>query len=185
MGNEFLFTEIARENIEEFESNGVTTIITMCPHCYNSFTRHYPSLGASFEVIPHAVFLRNLINSGEIRMKSSGQTICYHDPCYLGRHNNVLSEPRDVVSSVGQLVEMPRNGCESFCCGGGGGNYWTEEEGTRINQARAKEAFDTGADTIATACPFCMLMLTDGLKKFTETQMVKDIAELVNSHMEV
>jgi len=185
MGNEFLFTEIARENIEEFESFGVTTIITMCPHCYNSFTRHYPLLGASFEVIPHAVFLRDLINSGEIRMKNSGQTICYHDPCYLARHNNVLSDPRDVVSSVGQLVEMPRNGCESFCCGGGGGNYWTEEEGTRINQARAKEAFDTGATTIATACPFCMLMLTDGLKKYTEDQMVKDIAELVNNQMEV
>ena len=85
---------------------------------------------------------------------------------------------------VGQLVEMPRSGLESFCCGAGGGNYWTEEEGTRINQTRAKEALDTGAKTIATACPFCMLMLTDGLKKFTEEQLVKDIAELVCSQME-
>lgn len=185
MGNEFLFTEIAGENIEEFNSLGVKTVITLCPHCYNSFTRHYPLLGAKFETIPHAVFLRNLIDAGTIRLAKSGQTICYHDPCYLGRHNDVLSDPRQVVSSVGNLVEMPRSGRESFCCGGGGGNYWTEEEGTRINQARAREALDTGADTIATACPFCMLMLTDGLKKFTEDQMVKDIAELVSGQLEV
>jgi len=185
MGNEFLFTEIAGQNIEEFESLGVKKIITMCPHCFNSFTRHYPLIGGTFEVIPHAVFLRNLIDSGEIKLKKSEQTICYHDPCYLGRHNNILAEPRSVVSSVGQLVEMPKSGCESFCCGGGGGNYWTEEEGTRINQTRAKEALDTGANTIATSCPYCLLMLTDGLKKFTEESMVEDIAELVNSQMEV
>jgi len=185
MGNEFLFSEIAGENIEEFKSLGVTTIITLCPHCYNSFTSHYPLLGGTFSVIPHAVFLRNLITVGTIRMKNNGESICYHDPCYLGRHNNILSEPRDVVSSVGRLVEMKRHGLESFCCGAGGGNYWTEEEGTRINQNRAKEAFDTGATTIATSCPFCMLMLTDGLKKFTEDQMIKDIAELVYSQMEV
>lgn len=185
MGNEFLFTEIAGQNIEEFESLGVKKIITMCPHCFNSFTRHYPLIGGTFEVIPHAVFLCNLIDSGEIKLKKSEQTICYHDPCYLGRHNNILAEPRSVVSSVGQLVEMPKNGCESFCCGGGGGNYWTEEEGTRINQTRAKEALDTGASTIATSCPYCLLMLTDGLKKFTEESMVEDIAELVNSQMEV
>jgi len=184
MGNEFLFTEIAGENIEEFTSLGVTNIITLCPHCYNSFTQHYPQLGGAYSVIPHGVFLRNLIAAGTIRLKNSNEAICYHDPCYLGRHNNILSEPRDVVSSVGNLVEMKRHGSESFCCGAGGGNYWTEEEGTRINQTRAKEALDTGATTIATACPFCMLMLTDGLKKFTEDQMVKDIAELVSSQME-
>jgi Fe-S oxidoreductase len=184
MGNEFLFTEIAGENIEEFTSLGVTNIITLCPHCYNSFTQHYPLLGGAYTVIPHGVLLRNLIAAGTIRLKNSSEAICYHDPCYLGRHNNILSEPREVVSSVGNLVEMKRHGSESFCCGAGGGNYWTEEEGTRINQTRAKEAFDTGATTIATACPFCMLMLTDGLKKFTEDQMVKDIAELVCSQME-
>lgn len=185
MGNEFLFTEIAGQNIEEFNDLGVTKVITMCPHCFNSFTRHYPLLGAKFQVIPHAVLLRSLIGAGKITLANSGQAICYHDPCYLGRHNQVLSEPRSVVASVGQLVEMPRHGSESFCCGAGGGNYWTEEEGTRINQTRAREALDTGAKTIATACPFCMLMLTDGLKKFTEEQMVKDIAELVCSQMEL
>lgn len=185
MGNEFLFTEIAKENIDDFQSLGVKTMITMCPHCYNSFTRHYPPLGASFNVIPHALFLRNLMTAGKIRLKNNDQTICYHDPCYLGRHNNILSEPREVISSVGKLVEAPRHGLNSFCCGAGGGNYWTEEEGTRVNQTRAKEVLDTGATTIATSCPFCMLMLADGLKKFTEVQMVKDVAELVCDQMEV
>ncbi|WP_027716137.1 (Fe-S)-binding protein [Desulfuromonas sp. TF] len=185
MGNEFLFTEIAGQNIEEFNELGVSSVITMCPHCFNSFTRHYPLLGAKFAVIPHAVFIRDLIDKGAIRLSKGTETICYHDPCYLGRHNKVLSEPRQIVDAVGQLVEMPRSGNESFCCGGGGGNYWTEEEGTRINQTRALEALDTEADTIATACPFCMLMLTDGLKKHTEEQKVKDIAELVSSRMEV
>ena len=184
MGNEFLFTEIAGQNIEEFAALGVTKVITMCPHCFNSFTRHYPLLGASFEVVPHAVLLRELIQSKAIKLANSGATICYHDPCYLGRHNDVLADPREVVSSLGQLVEMPRHGCESFCCGGGGGNYWTEEEGTRINQTRAKEAMDTGASLIATACPFCLLMLTDGLKKYTENAMIQDIAELVCNQME-
>ena len=183
MGNEFLFTEIAGQNIEEFAALGVTDVITMCPHCFNSFTRHYPLLGATFQVTPHAVLLGNLIKAGAITMSNGGESICYHDPCYLGRHNNVLADPRAVVSSLGRLVEMPRHGCESFCCGGGGGNYWTEEAGTRINQARAKEAMDTGASLIATACPFCLLMLTDGVKKYTETAVVKDIAELVAERM--
>lgn len=130
MGNEFLFTEIAGQNIEEFNDLGVTKVITLCPHCFNSFTRHYPLLGAKFDVVPHAIMIRDLVEAGKITLKNSGQAICYHDPCYLGRHNRFLSEPRQVVSSVGQLVEMPRHGCESFCCGAGGGNYWTEEEGT-------------------------------------------------------
>lgn len=183
MGNEFLFTEIAQQNIEDFGSLGVEKIITMCPHCYNSFTRHYPSLGGSYTVIPHPVFIKDLIDSGKIAVKQSELTICYHDPCYLGRRNDIFSEPRRVVSSVGRLVEMRRNRKESFCCGGGGGNYWAEEEGTRINQTRAKEALDTGAGKIATACPFCLLMMTDGLKKYTEEQKAFDIAELVNNQL--
>lgn len=183
MGNEFLFTEIAQQNIEDFGSLGVEKIITVCPHCYNSFTRYYPSLGGSYTVIPHAVFIKNLMESGRIIVKPSELTICYHDPCYLGRRNDILSEPRGVVSSVGRLVEMRRNRKQSFCCGGGGGNYWAEEEGSRINQTRAKEALDTGAVKIATACPFCLLMMTDGLKKYTEDQKAFDIAELVNHQL--
>jgi len=180
MGNEFLFSEIAQQNIEEFTSLGIKKVITMCPHCYNSFTRHYPPLGGLFKVVPHSVFINSLIKSGKLELRNGEQTICYHDPCYLGRRNNIFAEPRNVVSSLGRLLEMPRNRENSFCCGGGGGNYWAEEEGTRINQARAREALDTGAVKIATACPFCLLMLTDGLKKHTDEAKAYDVAELVN-----
>jgi Fe-S oxidoreductase len=179
MGNEFLFAEIAQQNIDDFSSLGIQKIITMCPHCYNSFTRHYPKLGGQYEVIPHASFIRTLLDDGKLNLASKAQTITYHDPCYLGRRNGVYEDPRSVLSSVGNLVEMPRNKNESFCCGGGGGNYWAEETGTRINQERAGEALDTDADTIAVACPFCLLMLTDGVKKYTEETRAFDIAEIV------
>ena len=170
MGNEFLFQEIARQNISDFLSLGVTKIITMCPHCYNSFARDYPLLGSPCTAIPHSVFLDSLVESGKISVRQSSRTIAYHDPCYLGRHNRIFEEPRRTLSSAGRLVEMPRNKEQSFCCGAGGGNYWAEETGTRINQARAKEALDTKADVIATSCPFCLLMMVDGAKKFTEDQ---------------
>ena len=179
MGNEFLFSELAQTNIEEFNELGVKKIITLCPHCYNSFNRHYPPLGGTYEVIPHSVFIDRLIADRKLTLSESRDRICYHDPCYLGRRNRFFKEPRQVISAVGQLVEMPRHGADSFCCGGGGGNYWAEEEGTRINQARAQEALDTGADYIATACPFCLLMITDGAKKFTEDEKAFDVAELV------
>lgn len=184
MGNEFMFSELAQMNIEEFNDLGVKKIITLCPHCYNSFNRHYPPLGGNYEVIPHSVFIDMLISSGKLVLQGGAERICYHDPCYLGRRNRFLDEPRRVVEKVGRLVEMPRSGAESFCCGGGGGNYWAEEVGERINQARSKEALDTGADRIATACPFCLLMLTDGLKKFTEEEKAFDIAELVAEKLE-
>lgn len=181
MGNEFLFQELAQQNISEFVSLGVTKIITMCPHCYNSLARDYPSLGSPCSAIPHSLFLYALMDSGKLRVTRSSQTITYHDPCYLGRHNRIFDEPRHVLSSAGRLLEMPRNKNQSFCCGAGGGNYWAEETGTRINQARAKEALDTQADVVATACPFCLLMMVDGSKKFTEEQKVCDIAELIDS----
>ncbi|CCK78668.1 (Fe-S)-binding protein [Desulfobacula toluolica] len=179
MGNEFLFAEIAQQNIDDFASLGIKKIITMCPHCYNSFTRHYPKLGGQYEVIPHAAFIKTLIDQDKLPLTNNPQSITYHDPCYLGRRNGFYDDPRKVLSNVGDLVEMPRNKNESFCCGGGGGNYWAEEEGTRINQERAGEALATDADTIAVACPFCLLMLTDGLKKHTEEIKAFDIAEIV------
>ncbi|OIN96596.1 MAG: fumarate reductase subunit, partial [Deltaproteobacteria bacterium CG1_02_45_11] len=183
MGNEFMFTELAGQNIEEFSSLGIQKIITMCPHCYNSFFHYYPELGGNYEVISHAVFIKILIDSGKLNLKKSSQTIAYHDPCYLARHNDILNEPRRVISAAANLTEMPRNRKDSFCCGGGGGNYWAEEKGTRINQTRAREALDTGAEKIATACPFCLLMITDGLKKFTEDEKAFDIAEIVEKQM--
>lgn len=185
MGNEFLFAEIAQQNIDDFSSLGIQKIITMCPHCYNSFTRHYPKLGGEYEVIPHAAFIKMLIDEEKLNLDTKiGGSITYHDPCYLGRRNGLYEDPRKVISSVGNLVEMSRNKNESFCCGGGGGNYWAEETGARINQQRADEALNTGADTIAVACPFCLLMLTDGVKKYTEDTRVFDIAELVELQLE-
>lgn len=184
MGNEFLFQEIAHQNISDFLSLGVRKIITMCPHCYNTFARHYPQLGSPCTAIPHSVFLNSLLQSGKISITRSSQLIAYHDPCYLGRCNNIFGEPRHTLSSVGRLVEMRRNRNLSFCCGGGGGNYWAEETGTRINQVRAKEALDTKADIIATSCPFCLLMMEDGAKKFTEERKVFDVAELVDFHLQ-
>lgn len=181
MGNEFLFAEIAQQNIEDFSSLGIQKIITLCPHCYNSFTRHYSKLGGVYEVIPHGSFIKHLIDEGKLDLCRKTQTITYHDPCYLGRRNGSYGDPRKVISRVGTLVEMPSNQNESFCCGGGGGNYWAEEQGTRINQKRAGEAFDTKAETIAVACPFCLLMLTDGLKKYTENTQVFDLAEIVET----
>jgi len=180
MGNEFLFNELAVQNIEEFSSMGVKKIITMCPHCYHSFTHYYPELGGQYEVIPHAVMINMLIESGNLKVDKSAMSFTFHDPCYLARHNDILEEPRQALSALGSLIEMPRNEKASFCCGGGGGNYWAEEEGSRINQTRAKEALEMESDAIATACPFCLLMMTDGLKKFTEDEKAFDIAEIVD-----
>jgi Fe-S oxidoreductase len=183
MGNEFLFNELALQNIEEFSALGVEKIITMCPHCYHSFTHYYPGLGGTYEVIPHAIMIQRLMEAQKLEVNNGLGKITFHDPCYLARHNDILAEPRSVISKVGELTEMPRNGKASFCCGGGGGNYWAEEEGTRINRARAEEALETGADLIATACPFCLLMMTDGLKGFTEEEKAYDIAEIIHGQM--
>ncbi len=184
MGNEFLFNEIATQNVEEFERLGVKNIITMCPHCYHSFVHYYPELGGNYNVIPHAVFIHSLIRDGRLSLKKTGKTVTFHDPCYLGRHNEILQPPRDIITHIGSLIEMPRHGKASFCCGGGGGNYWAEEKGTRINRARAKEALDTGADLVVSSCPFCVLMLSDGIKGFTQEEKVFDIAELVENSIE-
>lgn len=183
IGNEFLFTEIAQENIAEFDELGIQKIITLCPHCFNSFTRHYPELGGHYEVIPHSVLIGELIAARRLVPEKSDESICLHDPCYLARRNHIEDPPRLALEAVGRLVEMPRSKRESFCCGGGGGNYWSESSGVRINQVRAKEALDTNTDVIATACPFCLLMLTDGAKKYTEDQKVFDIAELIAARL--
>lgn len=188
MGDEFLFRQMAEDNIERFKQLGVERIITLCPHCYNSFKNYYSLMGRRYHLVPHASLIADLLRQGKISLRpAGGQAIIYHDPCYLGRRNHVLAPPRQVVASLGRLVEFPRHGRNSFCCGGGGGNYWAEEEGERINQARAGQALaelEGGAHSIATACPFCLLMLTDGVKKFSEDKLVFDIAELVNQGLE-
>ncbi len=184
MGSEFLFIEIAQQNIEYLSSLGVKNIITLCPHCYDSFIHYYPEIGGIYRVFPHVLMIKKLLDSGKLHLKKQNINITLHDSCYLGRHNKIFDEPRELISYIGKLIEMKRNRELSLCCGGGGGNYWTEEEGTRINRERAREAFETGADVIATSCPFCLLMLTDGIKGFTQENKVFDIAELCENFME-
>jgi Fe-S oxidoreductase len=183
MGNEFLFQELAHQNIEEFSALGVRKIITMCPHCYNSFKHHYPELGEAYEVITHSVLLSKPSVLEKVGVRPGSKTISFHDPCYLSRYNHIMEAPRRVISAVGKPVEIPRNRHSSFCCGAGGGHYWTDEEGTRINAVRAQEAFDTGSDIVATACPFCFMMLTEAMKNHTQEQKVYDIAQIVDLHM--
>lgn len=183
MGNELLFVELAQANIEEFRELEVRKVITMCAHCFNSFDRYYPELGGSWKTIPHSVLIDQLIREGRLHVRrDASQKITFHDPCYHARHNDIVDETRGVVTALGELVEMPRNRKDSFCCGGGGGNYWAKEGGTaRISDVRASEALGTGADKVATSCPFCLLMLSSGTAKHTEQRKVYDVAELVVS----
>jgi Fe-S oxidoreductase/nitrate reductase gamma subunit len=181
MGNEMQFVEMAEANIEDFQSMRVQKVITMCAHCFNSFDRYYPELGADWQTIPHSVLLDQLMRDGRLTVeRKTDQTITFHDPCYLARHNDIVDEARSVLSSIGQLIEMPRNKKESFCCGAGGGNYWGEQAGTeRVADVRMCEALETGADKVATSCPFCLLMLTSSASKHGPDRKVFDIAELV------
>ncbi len=180
MGNEMQFVDLANANIEEFRELEVRKVITVCAHCFNSFDRYYPQLGGNWETIPHAVLIDRLVRDGKLRPQPSQQKITFHDPCYLARHNDIVDPGRSVVSSLGQLVEMPRSGKDSFCCGAGGGNYWGGQGGTaRISDVRIAEALATGAERVATACSFCLLTLDSSASKHSEERKVFDIAELM------
>jgi Fe-S oxidoreductase len=168
-GNEYLFQMLALPNIETLNGMGVKKIITQCPHCFNTLKNEYPQLGGNYEVVHHAEFLDHLIDTGklDVRNASLEDRITYHDSCYLGRHNDVYMAPRKVVGSIKgvQIVEMPRNGTKGMCCGAGGARMWMEESiGVKVNDERAAEAISTGASRVATACPFCYIMLDDGVK---------------------
>ena len=183
-GNEYLFQMLAMPNIEMLDGMGVKKIITQCPHCFNTLKNEYPQLGGNYEVIHHSEFLEHLIDTGQldIRNASLNDRITYHDSCYLGRHNDVYMAPRKIVGSIKgvQVVEMPRNGTKGMCCGAGGARMWMEESiGTKVNDERAQEAISTGASRVATACPFCYIMLDDGVKAAgadEDTVKVADIA---------
>ena len=183
-GNEYLFQMLALPNIEMLNGMGVRKIITQCPHCFNTLKNEYPQLGGNYEVVHHSELLEHLIDTGklDIRNASLEDRITYHDSCYLGRHNDVYSAPRKIVGSIKgvQIVEMPRNGTQGMCCGAGGARMWMEETiGTKVNDERAQEAISTGASRVATACPFCYIMLDDGVKgagKEEDQVKVADIA---------
>jgi Fe-S oxidoreductase len=166
-GNEFLFQMQAMQNVEMLNEVKARRIVVTCPHCMNTLAREYPQLGGDYEVVHHSQLLATLLHEGRLRpLTPIDSTVTYHDPCYLGRHNKVYVPPRELVASVPgvKLVEMDRAGDKSFCCGAGGAQMWMEERlGTRVNQNRADEALGTGADRIAVACPFCSVMLHDGV----------------------
>jgi len=185
LGNEYLYQTAAREVIETLNEYEFQKILVTCPHCFNTFANEYPALGADYPVVHHARFIRELIRSGRLGLTSAGvgqRTVALHDSCYLARYNDIIDPPRQILKAAGRtLVRVPREGRKGFCCGAGGGRMWLEETlGKRINVLRARELVAAGAQTIATACPFCMTMLTDGLKADgAADREIKDIAEIV------
>jgi len=191
-GNEFIFQMMAYQNIQILNNYQVKKIVTACPHCFNILKNEYPELGGQYDVIHHTVFLQQLLDEGRIRLKEGGtykgKKIAYHDSCYLGRANDIYEAPRKVLEALdAELVEMKRCKSKGLCCGAGGGQMFKEEEkgNTRINFERTREAVETGAALIASACPFCNTMLTDGVKHEEKEDQVKvlDIAEMIVSEL--
>ncbi|MCU0418008.1 MAG: (Fe-S)-binding protein [Cytophagaceae bacterium] len=187
-GNEFLFQMQALSNVQVLNGYGIKKIVTACPHCFNTIKNEYPALGGSYEVLHHSQMLQSLINEGRITLKEGGsfkgKKITYHDSCYLGRANGVYEAPRQVLELLdAELVEMKRCKTTGLCCGAGGAQMFKEpEKGNKdINIERTEEALSTGASLIASGCPFCMTMLTDGIKNKEKENTVKvyDIAELI------
>jgi Fe-S oxidoreductase len=165
-GNEFLFQMQAMANVEVLNEIKATKIVVTCPHCLNTLNREYPQLGGNYEVVHHTQLLNDLVKAGRLKpVQSVSEKVTYHDPCYLGRHNDVYVPPRDLIEATGaEKIEMERHGDKSFCCGAGGARMWMEEKiGTQINKNRGDEAIATGADKIAVACPFCSVMLNDAV----------------------
>jgi Fe-S oxidoreductase/nitrate reductase gamma subunit len=185
-GNEFVFQQLAFQNIGNFEEFGVKKVITQCAHCFNTIANEYPQFGGNYEVVHHSQLLAELLNQGRIdqplRDDGTPKKIAYHDPCYLGRYNDVYLAPRQVVGASGaEVVEMPRHGNRALCCGAGGARFWMEEKtGKKVNIERAEEALATDADEIAVACPFCFVMLDDGVKELGREEVrVRDIAMIL------
>ncbi|MBL4657113.1 MAG: (Fe-S)-binding protein [Flavobacteriales bacterium] len=187
-GNEFVYQMQAMQNIELMNGYGVRKVITACPHCFNTLKNEYPELGGEYEVMHHSTFLQQLISEGTLKIKGDGEfkgkTITFHDSCYLGRGNDIYEAPRELLESLdANLVEMKRNKSKGLCCGAGGAQMFKDaEKGDKeVNIERTAEALELKPDVIATACPFCMTMMGDGVKHFEKENETKvlDLAELV------
>lgn len=188
IGHEYLFQMQAQQNIERLNTYGVKKVLTVCPHCYNTFKNEYPDFGGHYEVVHHSQLIARLVKEGRVRLtKEVRQTITYHDSCYLGRYNKVYDAPRATLDAIPgiQRVEMKRSREKGMCCGAGGGLMWVEEEPEkRVNDRRLMQAMEVKPEIVATACPFCMIMLEDGIKNKSLPLQDKDIAELVAESMD-
>jgi Fe-S oxidoreductase len=179
MGNEYLFQALAEQNVRTLDDAGVRTIVTSCPHCFNTLANEYPDFGGRYEVLHHTELLADLVHKRRLAPHAGTEKITYHDSCYLARHNDVIGAPRELVGRIGKPLEMARSGRRTFCCGAGGAHMWLEERASPINEARVREAAETGAETLAVACPFCTLMLDDGMRQAGEDLRVADVATLL------
>ena len=190
IGNEYLYKILAEANIETLNRYQVKKILTSCPHCFNNLKNEYPQFGGHFEVLHQTDFLNNLLDRKKLKLKGGTPlTVTYHDSCYLGRYNRIYETPRKILTSIPgvSLREMDQNRSRSFCCGGGGGRMWMEEHlGKRINEVRIEQALQSKPDVIATACPYCLTMLGDGLKAKGVEESIKifDLSELIQKSMD-
>ncbi len=193
-GNEFTFQMQAMMNIQVLDGYEVKKVVTACPHCFNTLKNEYPELGGEYDVIHHTQLIQELINQGKLTLKGGdtfkGKKITFHDPCYLGRANDVYEAPRALIEKLdAELVEMKRCKTNGLCCGAGGAQMFKEaEKGNKeINVERTEEALETSADIIATGCPFCNTMMTDGVKNFNKEDSVEvlDVAELIANAAEL
>lgn len=189
-GYEFQFQIMAEQNIETFKSHNIKEIVTTCPHCYNTIKNEYPSYGGDFKVVHYTQLIADLIRQGKLKLtKELNSILTYHDPCYLGRYNSVYQEPRRILQAIPKtkLEEMGRSRNKSFCCGGGGGLMWIEEQPgtTKINQMRIEDVLKTGADTVVTACPYCLQMFEESIenKDIKDSLKARDLVELVEAAM--
>jgi len=183
-GNEYLFQELAKHNVETLNRVAPKRIVTTCPHCLHTLKNEYPAFGGNYSVLHHTELLADLIRSGSLSVDPPKELlgVTFHDPCYLGRQNGVIEAPRQAMQGAGvSISEMPRNRAQSFCCGAGGAQVWKEEENgsQRVSAARLQEAQATGAKTLAVGCPFCMIMLTDAAKGAGDAMAVRDVVEIV------
>jgi Fe-S oxidoreductase len=179
MGNEYVFQAAAEQNVGTLNEAGVTKIVASCPHCFNTLGNEYPDFGGEYEVMHHTELLAELVRDGRLAPSAGSEQITYHDSCYLARHNDVRASPRELVSAVGSPVEMEKSGERTFCCGAGGAHMWMEERGGLINEERARQAAETGAGTLAVACPYCTVMLDDGVKARGDDMRVVDLSTLL------